>query len=169
LTDDFIDVIAAMMEKDPKRRLQNATDVIQRLAPWAKDSVAAALQELGYPAAATAALRPILPALSDTQPGLFDELPLSHLDESPSQISQRTDPVASAGHETQRDIDRARNLNLSRPEPEFSKLLLALILVPLLLTAGLLVASMLLKALHEPPHDTRPAGNTSAISRQESP
>ncbi|MBI3837376.1 MAG: serine/threonine protein kinase [Planctomycetia bacterium] len=145
LTDDFIDVIAAMMEKDPRRRIQNATEVIRRLAPWAADSVATIAREVGHPAAAaTAGLRPILPSLSDTQPGLFDELPIGH-DESPSQISQRTDPVASAGHETLRDLDQIGDS--FRLEPEFPKPLLLLVLVPLLLTAGLLVASMLLKAM----------------------
>jgi eukaryotic-like serine/threonine-protein kinase len=147
LTDDFIDAIAAMMEKDPKRRIQSAMNVIQKLAPWAKDSVATVVNELGHQAAtASAGLRPILPGLSDTQPGLFDELPLNHHDESPSQVSQRTDAVASAGQETLRDLNRAGGL--FRQEPEYSKTLLVLILVPLLLTAGLLVASVVLKALH---------------------
>ncbi len=147
LTDDFIDVIAAMMEKDRRRRLQSAADVIQRLAPWATEAVSTAAHEVGHPAAAaTAGLRPILPSLSDTQPGLFDELPPGHPEESPSQISQRTDPLASAGHETFRDLDRARDT--FRDEPEYPKTLLWLVLVPLLLTAGLLAASLLLKAMH---------------------
>jgi serine/threonine protein kinase len=35
LEDDFVDVIAAMMVKDPAERLQSMRDVIGRLAPWA--------------------------------------------------------------------------------------------------------------------------------------
>jgi hypothetical protein len=34
LDDDFVDVIAAMMVKDPGERLPTANDVIERLAPW---------------------------------------------------------------------------------------------------------------------------------------
>jgi eukaryotic-like serine/threonine-protein kinase len=148
LTDGFIDAIAALMEKDHRRRIQTATDVIARLAPWATDSVSSTVQELSHPtASATAGLRPVLPSLSDTQPGLFDELPLGRHDESPSQVSQRTDPVASSGHETLPDLDH-RSPSLLPSAPGVSKTLLFFVLAPLLVTAGLLVASMLLKAMH---------------------
>jgi eukaryotic-like serine/threonine-protein kinase len=142
LSDEFIDVIAAMMEKDPTKRLQTAAQVIQRLAPWATDCVATA--DLAPTPATGGPLRPILPSLSDTQPGLFDDLPLGH-DESPSQISQRTDPVASAGHETLRDI--VPSPGLVPPEPQHSWPLVAVVVIPLLAAAGLLIASVMLKAL----------------------
>jgi serine/threonine protein kinase len=142
LTDGFIDVIAAMMEKDLPKRIQSPDEVIARLAPWAKDSVTTG--ELGQPIPSTGGpLRPILPALSDTQPGLFDDLGSAH-DESPSQVSERTDPVASAQHETLPDMDR--RASLSPEDPEYSWTLALVVLVPLLLAAGLLVASIAIKA-----------------------
>ena len=36
LHDDFVDLIADMMEKEPQKRLQNAGDVAERLLPWAR-------------------------------------------------------------------------------------------------------------------------------------
>lgn len=35
LDEDFVDVIADMMEKDPSRRIQTAAEVAERLEPWA--------------------------------------------------------------------------------------------------------------------------------------
>jgi serine/threonine protein kinase len=143
LTDSFIDTIAAMMEKNPQRRIPTAEDVVRRLAPWAADSVLSG--DLTQPVAqASHALRPALPSLSDTQPGFFDDLPLAQ-DDSSSQISQRTDPVASAEHETLPDLHHAPAL-LEPREPEYSKLLVATVLTPLVVAAGLLVASVLLRA-----------------------
>lgn len=143
LTDSFVDTIAAMMEKNPQRRIQTADEVVRRLAPWAADSVVSS--DLVQPASqASYSSRPALPSLSDTQPGLFDDLPLGQ-EESPSQISQRTDPVASAEHETLPDLHHAPSL-LGDAEPEYSKLLVATVLTPLVVAAGLLVASVLLKA-----------------------
>lgn len=138
LSDEFIDVIAAMMEKDPERRLRSGEEVVARLAPWAVDSVTA--EELG---SRLGSLRPVAPSISDTQPGLFDDLSLAH-DPSSSQVSQRTDPVASAQHETLPDLDRPATLISG--EPEYSWTLALAVLVPLLLAAGLLVASIGLKA-----------------------
>jgi serine/threonine protein kinase len=138
LSDEFIDVIAAMMEKDPERRLRSAEEVVARLAPWAVDSVTA--EELG---SRLGSLRPVAPSISDTQPGLFDDLSLAH-DPSSSQVSQRTDPVASAQHETLPDMDRPATHIAD--EPEYSWTLALAVLVPLLLAAGLLVASVGLKA-----------------------
>jgi len=144
LSDMFVDVIAAMMEKNPARRIQTAEEVVRRLAPWAADSVVSA--EMGQPTSeASNALRPALPSLSDTQPGLFDDWPLAG-EESPSQISQRTDPVASAEHETMPDLRPAKT-TVFADEPSYSKLLVAAVLSPLVVAAGLLVASLVLRAM----------------------
>ncbi|TWU56601.1 Serine/threonine-protein kinase StkP [Rubripirellula tenax] len=40
LSEDFVDTIADMMEKDPTRRVQSATEVAQRLEPWASSASA---------------------------------------------------------------------------------------------------------------------------------
>ncbi|MCA9172645.1 MAG: hypothetical protein KDB23_33500, partial [Planctomycetales bacterium] len=34
VTDEFVDLIADMMEKDPRRRMSSAAEVVARLAPW---------------------------------------------------------------------------------------------------------------------------------------
>jgi serine/threonine protein kinase len=39
LSEPFVEVIAAMMEKDPAKRIPSAADVVERLAPWAGESV----------------------------------------------------------------------------------------------------------------------------------
>jgi serine/threonine protein kinase len=138
LSDEFIDVIAAMMEKDSRRRLRSGDEVVARLAPWAVDSVTS--EDLG---ARPDALRHVAPSLSDTQPGLFDDFSLAQ-DPGSSQVSQRTDPVASAQHETLPDLERPATLIAD--EPEYSWTLALAVLVPLLLAAGLLLASVGLKA-----------------------
>jgi eukaryotic-like serine/threonine-protein kinase len=136
LTDDFIEAIAAMMEKNPERRLQSAGDVIRRLAPWARDSVR-------YDVSQTKAQQPA-PSLSDTQPGLFDDLPLGQTDESPSQMSQPTDPVVAATQETVPDFNRFPGFVAD--DPQYSWPVIVGVLVPLVLAAGALVASVVLKA-----------------------
>jgi serine/threonine protein kinase len=38
VSDDFVDLIGDMMEKNPKERIQSAMEVAERLAPWAADN-----------------------------------------------------------------------------------------------------------------------------------
>lgn len=38
VSDDFVDLIGDMMEKNPKERIQSAAEVAERLAPWAADN-----------------------------------------------------------------------------------------------------------------------------------
>ncbi|REK09407.1 MAG: serine/threonine protein kinase [Planctomycetota bacterium] len=141
LTDGFVDVIASMMEKDPQKRLSSCEEVIRRLAPWARDSVHGDISR----SPGSAQLRAPAPSLSDTEPGLFDDLPLGGTDESPSQISQPTDPVAHAGQETVPDFRDSGGF-LSE-EPQYSWPVVAAVVVPLLLGAAVLVGSIALKAL----------------------
>jgi serine/threonine protein kinase len=37
VSDEFVDLIGDMMEKDPRQRIQSAAEVAERLAPWAAD------------------------------------------------------------------------------------------------------------------------------------
>ena len=37
VSDEFVDLIGDMMEKDPAQRIQTAAEVAERLAPWASD------------------------------------------------------------------------------------------------------------------------------------
>jgi eukaryotic-like serine/threonine-protein kinase len=146
LTDDFVDVVAAMMEKDPRRRLATAQEVIRRLAPWAGEAVPPALGEVIAPATPLpGGLPPAMPSQnSDTEPGWFEDLE-DVADGSASQVTQQTDPVASAEHETERDLPGApRAVPI---EAEAPWVLAALFFVPLLTAAGLLVTSIAIKAL----------------------
>jgi serine/threonine protein kinase len=138
LTDDFVDAIAAMMEKNPEKRLQSCAEVVRRLAPWARDAVKYDIS----PVACTT--RTKAPSLSDTQPGLFDDFQINQ-DESPSQISQPTDPVASAAQETLPDFSRTPGF--ISEEPATNWLVVTAVIAPLLLAAGALVASIAIKAL----------------------
>lgn len=138
LTDDFVDAIAAMMEKNPEKRLQSCAEVVRRLAPWARDAVKYDIS----PAVGTT--RTKAPSLSDTQPGLFDDFQINQ-DESPSQISQPTDPVASAAQETLPDFSRTPGF--ISEEPATNWLVVTAVIAPLLLAAGALVASIAIKAL----------------------
>jgi serine/threonine protein kinase len=138
LTDDFVDAIAAMMEKNPERRLQSCEEVVRRLAPWARDAVK-------YDIAQTpTATRTKAPSLSDTQPGLFDDFQINQ-DESPSQISQPTDPVASAAQETLPDFSRTPGFIPDEPATNWA--VVVAVVVPLLAAAGALITSIALKAL----------------------
>ena len=38
VSDEFVDLIGDMMEKDPKRRIQDANEIVERLSPWASDN-----------------------------------------------------------------------------------------------------------------------------------
>lgn len=142
LADPFIDVIAAMMEKDPAKRPQTCEEVIRRLAPWSKNSVEGGVTRT--PATADSPSPSPTPALADTDPGLFDDLKIGQ-DESPSQLSQPTDPVASATQETMPDLTQTPGF--FGPEPRSSWLVVAAVVVPLLLAGTLLVASIVLKAV----------------------
>jgi serine/threonine protein kinase len=46
VSDDFLDLMADMMEKDPRRRVQAAAEVVERLQPWVDQRIA-----LPYPMA----------------------------------------------------------------------------------------------------------------------
>jgi eukaryotic-like serine/threonine-protein kinase len=103
LSDDFVDVIADMMAKNPEERIPTANAVIERLAPWVEGAA------ISMPVASSAAPtqltfsppRPEASTLSDTTPIL---LPAAVEDpsqvESPSQMSLGTQPVGMASQET---------------------------------------------------------------------
>lgn len=92
LTAEFVEIMADMMAKDPRHRVNAAQDVVLRLAPWidARSAVgagAASLPSSGLPS-----------WLAGSQ-----TVPLVQPDdgeESPSQVSQVTHPVASGDDET---------------------------------------------------------------------
>ncbi len=107
LEDDFVEVIADMMVKDPPKRLQTMADVVRRLAKWADaQAIAHAAQTDHLDAIAVQSIRPpdrrrTPPVLSDTEPNfLIEPDQESGPVESPSQGHVHTKPVASATEET---------------------------------------------------------------------
>ena len=75
LSDEFVDVLAAMMEKDPRRRIASAEVVIERLAPWAGERVDTTLMNFDnpLPPSLTGMMLPRTPQLRDTLPGLLED------------------------------------------------------------------------------------------------
>jgi serine/threonine protein kinase len=96
VTEEFSDVIADMMEKEPKRRIQTALDVVSRLEPWVSELQPISSRQLGK----SPWMSPPVPsgsddssALCDTQDGLWE-------DEAADSGSQGDDPQASDGSDT---------------------------------------------------------------------
>jgi serine/threonine protein kinase len=108
LTDEFVEVIADMMAKQVEDRIQTADEVVERLAPWASDPSAAQREITSTDPAPPAVIytpprrRPIIvEPLDDTEESLLVQpIKDSGVVESPSQLSQGTQPVAAAIEET---------------------------------------------------------------------
>lgn len=47
VSDDFVDLIGDMMEKNPRERVQSAAEVAERLAPWAADDSPLLREDMG--------------------------------------------------------------------------------------------------------------------------
>ena len=117
ITEEFVEVIADMMAKDPEHRVQSASEVAIRLEPWAEktNTLTAAASPGRSPW-----LPPPLPQLGassresdhdqDTDVGSIDDYESSS---DASQGSQWTDQ-GSGSQDTQRSLRR------SPPPPEFS-------------------------------------------------
>ncbi|NLX53962.1 MAG: serine/threonine protein kinase [Planctomycetaceae bacterium] len=102
ISEEFVEIIADMMEKDPSARTQSAAEVCTRLEPWVGDAVALPSQ----PMTKSPWMPPPLPGqeefeAQDTNEGPYD---LEELESSrgSSQWSQGTDPLGAAGQDTLR-------------------------------------------------------------------
>jgi serine/threonine protein kinase len=103
ISEEFVEVIADMMEKDPSARVQTAAEVCSRLEPWASDFLALPSQ----PMTKSPWMPPPLPTgqeeleTQDTHEGPYD---VEEIDSSrgSSQWSQGTDPLGAAGQDTLR-------------------------------------------------------------------
>ena len=142
LSDEFVEVIAAMMDKDPTKRIQTAADVVERLAPWVRDAVANAVTD------AERGLAPpdlgIVPSeLGDTDSGfLYGD----DGGDGISQISQGTDPLGSASEETLPDAPRRRGRRIREPVRVPNSIVLCTI-GPIVAVSLVLLLCMLAKAL----------------------
>lgn len=109
INEEFVELIADMLEKDPKARIQTAGEVAARLEPWAGDPSFLLAHQLSkspwMPPPLIADVEPVDdPNLHETGSATYDPEALAPA-ESPSQILQRTTPVMSAGQDTRRDPD----------------------------------------------------------------
>jgi eukaryotic-like serine/threonine-protein kinase len=94
ISEEFVEIIADMMEKDPKDRVPSAAEVVKRLEPWSGQSQALPTRRLNR----SPWTPPPLPGSDDAVDVNLDTdsegLPAKS-DDSPSQLSQTTDPVAA--------------------------------------------------------------------------
>lgn len=106
VSEEFVEIIADMMEKDPQERIQTAAEVAARLEPWAGEAGPLPSQQM------TKArwMPPPLPVdgdayddanLHDTGSATFDPAALGQVD-SPSQVTQGTAAVMSGDQDTKR-------------------------------------------------------------------
>jgi serine/threonine protein kinase len=106
LSDKFVDVIAAMMDKDAAKRTQSCDEVIKLLAPWAEDRVDAPVLETIDKKTQMPFDFPTLPEESfDGAEEFVATLPETDwlLDDGLSQPSQGTDPFAQLDVDTVAD------------------------------------------------------------------
>jgi serine/threonine protein kinase len=103
LSEEFIEVISDMMNKDPEQRIQSAAEVVRRLAPWAGDHVPGPTEPdetAGVPPRSSMSLPPPVDQVADGANDFADFAELLAGDVGHSQVSQGTDPVASGDQET---------------------------------------------------------------------
>jgi eukaryotic-like serine/threonine-protein kinase len=148
VSEEFVEIIADMMEKEPQNRVQTAGDVVARLEPWARESSPLPSQQLTK--------SPWMPPpLSIGDDGLEETNVSSDVYEdldsrvgSASQVSQSTGPLVSGNQETNR-IHRVTPpplVRYRRPQPSsFRAVVIALaISIPLSMLAGALIMLALL-------------------------
>jgi serine/threonine protein kinase len=121
LVDEFIDVIADMMEKKPENRVRSASEVIARLSPWTgrSEELRSAVRESQL-APAPPHIGPPGSAPQDTDDDVLGFPDVIDLD-SPSQVTQSTRPIAAAGEETQA-VDVPAEVMLPPRPPRFGRL-----------------------------------------------
>ncbi|HUE72944.1 MAG TPA: serine/threonine protein kinase, partial [Pirellulaceae bacterium] len=137
LNEEFVDIIADMMEKDTSKRIQSAAEVVARLEQWASEVVpiAGTLQSPWKSGP--------LPTEEESR-GVGQDTEASELASSAS-LSQGTTPIASAGHDTL----PVRQTRLASLPPlagavNWSHVMLTLIVaVPVSMLAGAILATVL--------------------------
>lgn len=115
LSDEFTEIIADMMAKQPEQRLQSMGEVIERLTPWMEGALPRMAQEPPRPAAPPAIRIPTLlggrrSPMADTEPYFLartaDE---PGQNESPSQASFGSQSTHAGGEETAPNVGVPRS------------------------------------------------------------
>lgn len=159
ISEEFVDVIADMMEKDMRRRIQSAAEVSRRLEPWATekyDLPTAGMKHSPWQAAP-------LPGVHDTAVEYEDSQVsgnLSGSQSSPSQLSEATNPVASASEETKVihshmppvvvETESVAVKVKREPMTSSSLTLVLLVVVPLAMIVGALIAVIVMAMIGTP-------------------
>ena len=155
ISEEFVDVIADMMEKSAQQRIQSAADVARRLEPWAREKVdlpSSSLARSPWQAAP-------LPGIHDTAVEYDDSQAsggLSGSQSSPSQLSESTHPLSAASEDTRVirppavdapvivDIPVERRRRNREPVAASSLTLVLTVVVPLAMLVGALLAVLAL-------------------------
>jgi serine/threonine protein kinase len=150
ISEELVDVIADMMEKDCQRRIQTAAEVARRLEPWAAENYvlpAHDLQRSPWQAA------PLPTGVHDTADEVdIEESGSESLSESPSQVSEGTYPLSAAGEETralpdsgpaQPAVSVVADRLKKRRSPSRLTLIMAVI-IPLAMLLGALITLLVL-------------------------
>lgn len=155
LHEEFVDVIADMMEKDPTRRIQTGEEVVARLEQWAGDLAPIATPKNVQSPWTTQAL-PVIDDDRTKGDGAQDTDASDHSvsNSGPGQFSQITNAIASAMQDTAnfaKNAHKSSNIfpfNLQQPQNPLSLILVTLaIAVPISMAAGALLAAVLLQLL----------------------
>ena len=107
VSDEFVDLIGDMMEKNPAERIQSAAEVAERLAPWASDDSPLLSNELDRPRWQPV---PVPVDNQDTDPGDIAEMALDEM------RSESYNSLADASTET----GSISNTSELAPPPPFS-------------------------------------------------
>nr|MCS5584228.1 serine/threonine protein kinase [Pseudomonadales bacterium] len=83
ISEEFVELIADMMEKDPNRRLQTAEEVVNRLEPWAADMAHWSMSNMSP----TPWTVPSIPTEPSVDPGLHETFP-DEFDAEPGDVEQ---------------------------------------------------------------------------------
>jgi serine/threonine protein kinase len=107
LTDQFLEVMADMMEKDPEKRIATADEVVRRLAPWADESIQAKLPAEDSSSSMSGIMRSKTPVQQSPNPLLAEtqEFPDMGAQDSHDESSQGTLEGAHASEETSPALD----------------------------------------------------------------
>ena len=116
VSDEFVDLIGDMMEKNPAERIQTAEEVAERLAPWASDESLMVSEEMSRPRWMPAPIESIDD--QDTDPSDIADMAMSELsDASPSSNLHPTLGINDPGHDTGSFISQSK-----KPPPPLSSI-----------------------------------------------
>ncbi|HZL91394.1 MAG TPA: serine/threonine-protein kinase [Pirellulaceae bacterium] len=138
LNEEFVDIIADMMEKEPVKRIQSASEVVARLEQWASEvaPIAGSVQSPWKSGP--------LPTAEEESRGIGQDTEASEYPSGANQLSQGTSPIASAGHETLPVRSRSPAEFSMGSAVNWSHVMLTLIVaVPISMLAGAILATAL--------------------------